>query len=140
MTTKHITIVYPITGPDHEEQLLAAGHWIASCHWDAMAERDALQSELERVKADLAAMTEGYEAARLEVESLKKALAEHRETITPSNYAGVIMWAGDYRVARHLSEVEVRNWRLPSNVLSLLANSCLSTLAQHLKQQTQDPK
>ena len=102
-----------------------------------LAHRDI---EISRLHAENEALRTGYDAARLEVESLKKALAEHIETRIPSNHAGVIMWVGDYRVERHLSEVEVRNWRLPSDVLFLLANSCRSTLVQRLNQQTQDQK
>ena len=96
---------------------------------------NALQGDLERTKADLAAMTEGYDAARLEIASLQAEVAKYREPLNPSTYAGCAMWAGDYRVMRLLSKTEVCEWRSPVIALQVLTDVCASELARFLAKQ-----
>lgn len=91
--------------------------------------------ERSRLHAENTALQSGYDAARLEIASLQAEVAKYREPLNPSTYAGCVMWAGDYRVMRLMSETEVRAWRFSCDPLKHLAEVCASELANHWKKQ-----
>ena len=69
-----LTVVYAIDDkPETVEAILSQRPWQAVAHTDALA-------DLEHAQADLAATVEGYDAARLEVASLKKTLEAYRQS------------------------------------------------------------
>ena len=66
-----LTVVYAIDDkPETVEAILAQRPWQAVAHTDALA-------DLEHAQADLQAATDGYDAARLEIESLQARVQEH---------------------------------------------------------------
>lgn len=93
-------------------------------------------AELHRLHAENTALQSGYDAARLEIASLQAEVAKYRESVTAGAYAGCVVWAGDYRVMRLMSETEVRAWRFSCDPLKHLAEVCASELANHWKKQT----
>lgn len=98
-----------------------------------LAHRDI---EIARLHAENTALQSGYDAARLEIASLQAEVARYRESMTAGAYAGCVVWAGDYRVMRLMSETEVRAWRFSCDPLKHLAEVCASELANHWKKQT----
>ena len=92
--------------------------------------------ERSRLHAENTALQSGYDAARLEIASLQAEVARYRESMTAGAYAGCVVWAGDYRVMRLMSETEVRAWRFSCDPLKHLAEVCASELANHWKKQT----
>ena len=92
--------------------------------------------ELSRLHSENTALQSGYDAARLEIASLQAEVAKYRESMTADAYAGCVVWAGDYRVMRRMSETEVRAWRFSCDPLKHLAEVCASALANHWKKQT----
>ena len=72
---KHfLTVVYAIDDkPETVEAILAQLPWQAVAHTDAL-------KDLEHAQADLTAAIDGYDAARLEVASLKKTLETYKQS------------------------------------------------------------
>ena len=92
--------------------------------------------ERSRLHAENTALQSGYDAARLEIASLQAEVAKYREPLNPSTYAGCVVWAGNYRVMRLMSETEVRAWRFSCDPLKHLTDVCASELARFLAKQT----
>lgn len=93
-------------------------------------------AELHRLHSENTALQSGYDAARLEIASLQAEVAKYRAALTPSTYAGCVVWAGDAKVARHLSKTQVSEWRSPVIALQVLTDVCASELARFLAKQT----
>lgn len=98
--------------------------------WNSTIEQYA--AELRRLHAENEAMRTGYNAARLEVASLQAEVAKYRESMTAGAYVGCVVWAGDAKVARHLSKTQVSEWRSPVIALQVLTDVCASELARFL--------
>ena len=98
-----------------------------------LAHRDI---EIARLHAENTALQSGYDAARLEIASLQAEVAKYRESMTAGAYAGCVVWAGDAKVARHLSKTQVSEWRSPVIALQVLTDVCASELANYWKKQT----
>ena len=102
----------------------------------AYVDADRAANALGRLHAENTALQSGYDAARLEIASLQAEVANCRKALKPSTYAGCVVWAGDYRVMRLMSETEVRAWRFSCDPLKHLAEVCTSELANYWKKQT----
>ena len=102
-------------------------HTFAQNQWCSQA-----AVELRRLHAENEAMRTGYNAARLEVASLQAEVAKYRESMTAGAYVGCVVWAGDAKVARHLSKTQVSEWRSPVIALQVLTDVCASELARFL--------
>ena len=89
-------------------------------------------AELRRLHAENETLCTGYDAARLEVASLQAEVAKYRESMTAGGYVGCVVWAGDAKVARHLSKTQVSEWRSPVIALQVLTDVCASELARFL--------
>lgn len=92
--------------------------------------------ELRRLHAENTALQSGYDAARLEIASLQAEVAKYRETLNPSTYAGCVVWVGDYRVVRRVTELEILRCRDMESALNQVAGACIHSLANHWKKQT----
>ena len=103
-------------------------------YYDQHSAPDAA-AELRRLHAENTALQSGYDAARLEIASLQAEVAKYREPLNPSPYAGCVVWAGDAKVARHLSKTQVSEWRSPVIALQGLTDVCASELARFLAKQ-----
>lgn len=93
-------------------------------------------AELHRLHSENTALQSGYDAARLEIASLQAEVAKYRAALTPSTYAGCVVWVGDYRVVRRVTELEILHCRDMESALNQVAGACIRSLANHWKKQT----
>ena len=92
-------------------------------------------TELHRLHAENTALQSGYDAARLEIASLQAEVAKYRNALKPSTYAGCVVWAGDYRIVRRVTELEVLHCRDMESALNQVAGACVRDLANYGKKQ-----
>ena len=92
--------------------------------------------EIARLHAENTALQSGYDAARLEIASLQTEIAKYRKALKPSTYAGCVVWAGDYRVVRRVTELEILHCRDMESALNQAAGACIHRLANPWKKQT----
>lgn len=64
------------------------------------------------------------------VEALRQALEQSRQETKHGAYAGVIIWLGDKRVAKLITETEIKYEREAGFVITEVAQSCLDELAE----------
>ena len=91
--------------------------------------------ERSRLHAENTALQSGYDAARLEIASLQAEIAKYRESLNPSTYAGCVVWAGDYRIVRRMTEIELSHYRDTEHALQQAAGVCVRDLADYWKKQ-----
>ena len=92
--------------------------------------------ERSRLHSENTALQSGYDAARLEIASLQAEVAKYRNALKPSTYAGGVVWAGDYRIVRRVTELEVLHCRDMESALNQVAGACVRDLANYWKKQT----
>lgn len=97
-----------------------------------LAHRDI---EIARLHAENTALQSGYDAARLEIASLQAEVARYRESMTAGAYAGCVVWAGDYRIVRRMTEIELSHYRDTEHALQQAAGVCVRDLADYWKKQ-----
>lgn len=91
--------------------------------------------ERSRLHAENTALQSGYDAARLEIASLQTEVAKYRESMTAGAYAGCVVWAGDYRAVRRVTELEILHCRDMESALNQVAGACIHSLANYWKKQ-----
>ena len=92
-------------------------------------------AKLRRQHAEIETLRTGYDAARLEIASLQAEVAKYRNALKPSTYAGCVVWAGDYRIVRRVTELEVLHCRDMESALNQVAGACVRDLANYWKKQ-----
>lgn len=64
------------------------------------------------------------------MKALRRALEQSRQETKHGAYAGVIIWLGDKRVAKLITETEIKYEREAGFVITEVAQSCLDELAE----------